>query len=324
MASPDPRPAALPAAVDPETAAAIADYFNIRRRRVGGFVARHFTWPGTFGLHRAALGADVLRAPANIALAPLNILLRLGAAAAGGLRLRRVARRLDGLQLGLPTRLGRRIEALVLTELFEAPVPVPEGRDDGIARAMLATPPLVALARAGMPPEQVGAVADRAARAIGEYCSSRSAVAEMTTALASLTAGAIAFRALTPGVISIAPDLANAVAHASAVAAFPLGDSLGTLWYRAFPVGASAGLVAGTVVVLVLVASFAAAFAGILADPFQARLGIHRRRLNRLIDAIAADVEGEAAGRFVAREHYYARLFDLWDSAMSVTRLFRN
>ena len=46
---------------------------------VDAFVQRHFTWPGTLRLHRAALGADILRAPVNVLMSPILVLARLAA-----------------------------------------------------------------------------------------------------------------------------------------------------------------------------------------------------------------------------------------------------
>src|ERR1700739_4457822 len=44
-------------------------YFDSRRARVDGFVDRRFSLLGSLALHREALGWDLLKAPANIALA---------------------------------------------------------------------------------------------------------------------------------------------------------------------------------------------------------------------------------------------------------------
>jgi len=67
-----------------------------------------------------------------------------------------------------------------------------------------------------------------------------------------------------------------------------------------------------------------AAFAGIIADPVQSRLGIHDRRLSRLLDTLEEDLLGRGDRPFSAREHFYARFLDLWDVAASAFRLFRN
>lgn len=73
-----------------------------------------------------------------------------------------------------------------------------------------------------------------------------------------------------------------------------------------------------------MIGSVFAAFAGVLADPVQSRLGIHRRRLLRLIDTLEVELTGPGQSPFVAREHFYARLLDLWDASAGVFRIFRN
>jgi hypothetical protein len=75
---------------------------------------------------------------------------------------------------------------------------------------------------------------------------------------------------------------------------------------------------------LLAVSSIAAAFAGILADPVQRKLGLHQRRLHRLIDALERqwNAEREEAG-FVARDPYVARLLELFDLLGSAYRLAR-
>src|SRR5689334_8363736 len=73
---------------------AIARYFAERHRRVGPFVARHFSLRGALALHRRALGWDIVKAPANLALAVPQVGLRLVAA---GLRRAGAARAGRGL-----------------------------------------------------------------------------------------------------------------------------------------------------------------------------------------------------------------------------------
>jgi hypothetical protein len=173
-------------------------------------------------------------------------------------------------------------------------------------------------------PAEAAALGRRIADTLGEYSGTRSAVAEMTTTLCILVAGALAFQALTPGMISMAPGVADAVARATAIAEFPLGRTLGRAWYGMFGAGASPWFVALTLACLLMLGSVVAAFAGVLADPVQSRLGIHRRRLLRLIETLEEQLSGTGNRPFAAREHYYARLMDLWDAAASATRIFRS
>jgi hypothetical protein len=102
-----------------------------------------------------------------------------------------------------------------------------------------------------------------------------------------------------------------------------LGATAGALWYAVFPAAASPLLVAGVTAGTLGLGAVAAAFAGVLADPVQAKLGVHRRRLLRLIDALERQFLEGAEGGFAAREHYVARLLDLADAAALAARSLR-
>jgi len=291
------------------------------RARVPGFVAGHFTWPGTLRLHRAAVGADLLRAPANVALSPLLVVTRLGAILARCLRLRRTADRLGSRRLLLRTDVGAAVEARVAVELLGLDLP-PWPDEAALIQAILAAPQFRDRFRRADNPAQAKAIATRIARALGEYAGTRSAIAELTVSLATIAAGAILFRAVTPGLVSMAPGLADALSLTVAVEDFPLGTTLGEAWYTVFPVATPGWMVAVAITAMVMVGSVAGAFAGLLADPLQARTGLHARRLYRLIDTVDAELD-RIDRPFQAPEHYLARVFDLWDAALGLTRLFR-
>lgn len=158
--------------------------------------------------------------------------------------------------------------------------------------------------------------------AMATYTGTRAAAAEITTTLITLGAGTIVVKQATPGLMTLGPALATAMAQHAAVAAFPLGATLGSLWYGVVPVAASPALIAGVTGGLLALSSGASAFAGIVADPVQRRLGLHHRRLLQLIDALERQLCGETreAGS-VARDHYVARLLDCFDLLGSAYRL---
>jgi hypothetical protein len=74
---------------------------------------------------------------------------------------------------------------------------------------------------------------------------------------------------------------------------------------------------------LVLAAALFAPFAGVIADPLQHRLGLHRRRLNRLIDTLDGTLTGDSEAAFRVRDHYVARVFDLIDVVRALGQLAR-
>lgn len=256
---------------------------------VKDFVARHFRLRGTLCLHRQALGLDLLRAPLNVALAPVHFVLRVFALLLGLVRLRQAGAWLAGRRVLLPSRLsrelGRRIEAELLAPRGIAP-----------------------------PSPQQAAL-------IEEYTGVRNAISEMVTTLVVLILGFALFHTATPGILSLAPELSRVTAESSAVSQFPLGQGLGRMWYSAFPVALPVWYVVAVGVVLALAASLVTTFAGVLADPVQSAFGIHRRRLLRLLATVDA---AETARPALAREHLLARLADISDTGLSLLRLFRS
>ena len=312
--SPGPSAEALAQAA---VASGLVRYFAGCRARVDPFVDRHFTLPGTFALHRAALGWDIVRAPANLTLAAPQLALRLAGAGVRRLGARRLGGALARCDLLLPTALARELDWHIRTELLVLPARMGPrvARRDALAEAILAEPALAgalqpqlaAIAQAGGDP----ALAARITDAMVEYGASRVAAAELTTGLIGLGAGAVALQKLTPGLVTLGPALAAIMAQQAAVASFPLGATLGGFWYGLFPAAPSLGLVASMTGGMMLAGSAFAAFAGIAADPVQRRLGLHQRRLRHLIASLERQMNDPAAPAFALRDQYVARLVDL-------------
>ncbi|SDW30236.1 DUF6635 family protein [Celeribacter indicus] len=249
------------------------------------FVRDRFGPRGTLRLHRAAFGLDLLRAPVNVLLAPVFLIVRLLALLASRLRARRIAAWLGARRVFLETDMAREV-ARSVTAFLET---------DG--------------------PQVPTAIRHRA---VEDYVGVRGAVAEITTTLLVLLAGALLFHTATPGILSLVAPVSELRAHALAVENFPLGRGLGRVYYSVFPTALPLwqGVVTG--VLLAMAASVVTTFAGLIADPVQVATGVHRRRLRRLIDRIAAERE---AG--LAREHVAARAADLSDLAVNLWRLLR-
>ncbi|SOB93528.1 hypothetical protein SAMN05877831_101193 [Rhodobacter maris] len=290
---------------------------------IDAFVRRHFLWPGSLRLHRAALGLDLLRAPLNVLLSPLLVAARLLGWICGALRLARLSRWLKSRRLLLRTAVAARVETLILTELLDVPLPGPARPHASLQQAILTTPALRAPIRRCGSVAAAERMAGRIIAALGEYSGARAAMAEFTTALIMLMIGAMAFHAVTPGAISMVPGVAAQVAKSTAIAHFPFGAGPGALWYGLFPVGPSPGLVAATLICLVILGAIVATFAGVLADPVQVWLGVHRRRLIRLMAVVEAERDRAPEKTFVAREHFLARIFDLWDAVLWILRVLR-
>ncbi|CAM3341551.1 DUF6635 domain-containing protein [Paracoccus nototheniae] len=255
------------------------------------FAARRYGLRGTLALHRHALGLDLLRAPVNVMLAPVALLMQLAGWALARLGGGRAGAWLRGCRVFLQSDVATRIEA-DLTAL------------------------VADLQAQGLGPD---AAPDRIARALGSHAETRNAVAEITTSLIVLVLGVALFHRATPGMISLAGPMAQMRAHGAAVRDFALGDTLGRAWYWAFPVEISPLYILATGVALAMAGSLITTFAGLLADPVQLWTGIHRRRLSRLMARLEAGTDGAAP----EPEPLLARLGDVVDTALIAIRSWR-
>jgi Family of unknown function (DUF6635) len=307
-------------------ARAIDRYITGRRARVQTFVDANYSLLGSLRLHRLALGPDLLRAPANVALLPPYLAMQLGAAGLKRLRARRAARWLAGLNPFIETDVARELTFRLHRDLLQ--LPYDDGRrrteGDALAEAILEDPslaePLAALLDRLRAPSGSPEARARVRAMLRTYAGARHAAADLFNNALLASTGAALFQKLTPGTFSLGPVLASALAHQAAVASFPLGAGLGSLWYAWFPVQPSAGLLLGATGGLLLLSAVTAGFAGVIGDPLQRALGLHGRRLHRLIDALGRELRGESAVAFQVRDHYVARIFDVVDLARAAAR----
>ena len=332
--NPAPTTSLPPAAATPDRRLAtqivqdgVRRYFDDRRDRVKPFVDRNFSLAGSLRLHRAALGWDIARAPLNLTMAAPQVGLLVASHAARKLGARRVADRLGNTRLLVHTEVGKELAWRLHADLLELPYRCGDRitTRDALAETILSdprvvaalTPALDAIATNGNDP----ALRQRLEAAMAEYTRTRAAATEITTALFTLGSGAVALQKITPGAMSLGPTLAAAIAQRAAVMSFPMGGAIGSLWYTVFPVAPSALLVAGLTGGLLAASTVASAFAGIVADPVQRKLGLHQHRLRRMLDALERQTHDPTAPGFAVHDHYVARLLDLFDVTGALVRL---
>jgi len=231
-----------------------------------------------------------------------------------------VARRASAV---LCTSVAREVSWLVTTELLQ--LPFAQSRrtctGDALADVILSDPRVAGRICIGdVLPAEASA---RIATAISGYAGTRAATAEIATGSIAAGIGALWFKHATPGIVTLGSVVANMLAQQAAIAAFPLGAGLGTWWYGMYPVAPSAELLAITTGAFAVVGALFAVFSGIVADPLQRLIGLHRRRLLRLIGALEDVLCGDGEGRFPMRDHYVARLIDLLDLSAALLRTAR-
>jgi len=308
--------------------AAARRYVDGCRERLGPFIDRHFSLRGSLRLHRHAIGLDLLRAPFNVVVAIPQLAARMLAAGGRRSRLTRpAAERLARLNLFLSTRVGREIGWLIMSELLR--LPVADGKRvserDAFAEEVMQDP------RVRRSVERAAAVLEthagdeaffgRLDEKLRVYTNTRAAAADMVAVLTMVGTGAGAMNQFTPGAMTLVPALSAALAQHLAISNFFLGSFLGSGYYALFPAAASPMLVAGTAGSVLAVAAVLTAFAGVLTDPIQRRTGLHKRRLEKLLNALERELAGSLSERMALHDHYVARVLDLVDMLIMASRL---
>ena len=305
---------------------AAARYCTARRAKIDDFVDRTFSLSGSLRLHRRAVGWDLARSPANLALSAPHLAARVSAGLARRVGLEPAADWLDSRRYFLQTDVARELEWWLFTELLELPIKQGErvSERDALAAEILRDP-RIAAGGEGAPQLPADQEAFRAwlAGAVSTYEGTRVSAADLTTAAVSAGVGALAFKKLTPGMLSLGPATAQMLVQHAAIAGFPLGSGAGALWYGVFPAAAPAALSIGLTGGLLAAGAVIAAFSGVVTDPIQRGLGLHQRRLSRLIDCLERELTGQGDSRFTVRDHYVARTLDVIEALGLVWRAAR-
>jgi len=216
-------------------------------------------------------------------------------------------------QVLFETAIGREVSWLVTTEFLQLPCVQP-GRSsshDALAEMIFADRRVTD--RLGHTDVVSPEARDRIAATIAGYARTRVATAEIASGGFSTSLGALWVKQMTPGVVTLGSAVAGTLAQQAAIAAFPLGAGLGAWWYGIYPAVPTPGLIATTIGAFAALGALVSIFSGIITDPMQRLLGVHLRRLLRLIDRLEDVLCNESAGGFTLRDHYIARLLDLLD-----------
>lgn len=281
-----------------------SQYFAACRLRIPAFIQAHYAWPGALGLNRQAFGRDILVAPFNFLMGFPNFVLQLLSLLLNLFGAQRLSARLAGIHLGLPTRVQEVLRERVLRELLDLPSscqPCP-----GFASGSGSGPG----SGSGSIRQQVRVAAEQP---LSTYIRTRNVAADITAGTLAAIMGLLILSQFTPGSISVGTTLAKLLAHQQAAADFFLGETLGRLYYGVFPVSPSLFILGLVMLGVIAVIAVVAAFSGLLHDPLQTATGIHRRRLEQMLDAIERSCDDADAEIYRPRDSFYGRIYDAID-----------
>ncbi|HEV8078450.1 MAG TPA: DUF6635 family protein, partial [Marinobacter sp.] len=155
------------------------------------------------------------------------------------------------------------------------------------------------------------------ADALSQYRTTRTASADITNSISCTVLGAFAFQKFTPGGIGLGMVLASMLAKTLATQDFILGKTLGSWYYNWFPPEPSLATTASVMVAVMASLAAFAAYSGVIFDPVQAAVGLHRRRLHKLMGHLQRDVTLSTQSSFRPKDQFVARILDMFDMIRS-------
>jgi hypothetical protein len=298
---------------------AIRNYIDSRRKKIPGFVKIHFSISGAVKINRKALGKDLIKAPVNLAWALPYTAIQVTSVLLKKIGLKKIDKLIEKVPTGLKTSVQEEINRLIYVELLELPYKKDNGKDvnDALLAEILDQPEIKCLFQ-----DQLALILTQSQqegfkksleKRLKEYSLSRTAISELAGNIIALATGVGMMGKMTPGGISFGTVLAATIAQQSAISSFFLGPTIGGLYYGMFPASASMGLAMASTSAVLATLAILSAFSGVITDPIQARLGIHEKRLNRLLDSLEKTLMDMGDSDLKIREQYLARVFDLLD-----------
>lgn len=291
---------------------AATNYFAQCRQRIPDFIQTHFQYPGCWHTNKRALGLDLIRAPINLFWAPFYLSLQLLGALCCRFKLEAIGKILNKTPSGLTTDIQRYLTALTYSELL--------GRSHDDAndnlyqhiRAVFDNDTEFELHLSGEHSEAINHIIHDA---LEQYRITRTAAADIGNSLFSTLLGGFAFQKFTPGGFAVGLALAVWLSHQWAVDSFILGQWAGNIVYSLFPPTPSFSLslfsVCGVMACLAIIASFS----GLITDPIQTLTGLHKNRLEKMIQQLELDFKQNKAGGFRPKDQFVARILEVIDAA---------
>ncbi|MDO6562698.1 hypothetical protein Q4488_04810 [Amphritea sp. 1_MG-2023] len=290
----------------------IRTYFSQCQQRVPDFVTAHFRYPAALKTNRIAFGLDILRAPVNLFWAPLYALISgirflLGRSSRFGW----LQRLLGRFPAGFTTQVQTHISELVLSDLLRHHQPeeslswcIAEALRELYQQQVHSRPDIAQFHRQAEP-----IIED----AMTEYRLTRTASADITNTLSCTVLGAFAFQKFTPGGIGIGLILASMISMQLASRDFFLGEAIGNIYYSIFPPSPSVGIMMLSIAGVLALLSAGAALSGVISDPIQAAMGLHRYRLKKMLRHMEQDILQQSSSSFRPKDQYVARIMECFD-----------
>lgn len=304
----------------------IERYIAECRSAIPSFCQDTFSLIGAWDINKKAFGKDILKAPANVVWTPLYFLGTGLGKGLGKLKLDKASKALADLPAGFTTDVELEVQWRIYTQFIKLPYQQ-ENRsftDNRLLEIILEDESLAPIIDQSMASisqltqDEAGKniLTDR----IYEYTDSRKAASELSSTLIGTATGYLTSKTLNFGAVGLGQSLAATAAYHSAVSSFALGNTLGAAFYSVVPVSASTSAVVLSTGGVAAVLGAVSAFAGVIADPIQNKLGLHEKKLHKLVDALERQLKSNEQTSLDIKDGYAARVLDVLDFLTMIVR----
>lgn len=302
----------------------IQHYISDLRAEVDTFVDQTFSMSEAWEINKKAIGLDMIKAPANVLWTPLYFVLSSVGSGLKKMNFDAAGNKLKALPSGFSTDVEKEVEWRIYSQFLGLPIKQEnrEFTDNKLLTTILEDESLRPILKEGMQ-----AISDLALNKDGEaklaenlmaYVDSRKAAAELSSTLIGAATGFLATKSLSLGALGLGQSLAASATFHTAASSFVFGNTLGGLYYSVIPVSASTGALILSTGGVAAILGVVSAFGGVLADPLQKSLGLHQKRLNKLVDALEKQLTSDDEASLALKDGYVARVLDILDFIITV------
>lgn len=304
----------------------IKKYISECRNNIDSFSEETFSFSESWEINKKALGKDMLKAPANALWTPLYFLATGIGKGLNKLNMKESGEYLSNLSPGFTTDVELEVQWRIYTEFLKLPYTQGEKefKENRLLEIILEDQSLTPILD-----EAMQSIADLTSENNGEglltenileYVDSRKAASELSATLVGTATGYLASKSLNFGAVGLGQTLASSAAYHSAVSSFALGNTLGGAFYAVVPVSASTGAIVLSTGGIAALLGVISAFGGVISDPLQKKLGMHQKKLNKLVDSMEHQLTSNKKTSLDIKDGYAARVLDVLDFLMTVAK----
>ena len=259
-------------------------FIDQRRNHLEQFLEKHFCFTATFAVLLSTAGSDVIRHPLNFVLAIPFLFIGKISGWLDKFGFYEAAKLVQRLPTRIRTQFEKTREQQILSELLAVSdrsgdnALVQQLEKDGLGDALKRTPKL----RACFEPEAISRII---ASPLNDFSSTRLSILDLASSGLTIAVGYLLFGNLSLSPYDMGLRLADSEARATARSRFFLGPRAGSLFYHLFPPHPTAAQIATWSAAVIFGLGVLMTVIIFLSDPVQQWLGIHRRHLNKFLNA---------------------------------------